>query len=422
MSAVLVYYNANGLNEADQSDIKQSVVELNDTKEETGITSVTSYFDQQELKDQMLSKDGKTALILLSIARNDRSDEALSDVLYKAVSDVKVEHYYTGDWLINLDQTKSSLEGLKKTELITVAFILIILFIVFRSAIAPIVPLLAVGISYLISQSVVSFLAQYAGFPISNFTQIFMVAVMFGIGTDYCILLISRYKEELAHTDNKTEAIITTYRNAGRTVLVSGAAVLIGFASIGFSTFVLYRSAVAVAVGVAVLLIALVTLVPFFMSVLGKSLFWPSKGNLEHSQSRMWEAMGKFSLRKPLWALLVLIILLVPFLSAYKNYISFNSLEEIGNKYNSVKAFNLIADGFGPGDSMPSTVVIQSQQPLNTKEGLAALEQVSREVANVNGVKSVRSATRPTGDPLSDLQVTNQAETLSSGLTPENFS
>ena len=244
LSAVLVYYNANGLNEADQSDIKQSVVELNDTKEETGITSVTSYFDQQELKDQMLSKDGKTALILLSIARNDRSDEALSDVLYKAVSDVKVEHYYTGDWLINLDQTKSSLEGLKKTELITVAFILIILFIVFRSAIAPIVPLLAVGISYLISQSVVSFLAQYAGFPISNFTQIFMVAVMFGIGTDYCILLISRYKEELAHTDNKTEAIITTYRNAGRTVLVSGAAVLIGFASIGFSTFVLYRSAV----------------------------------------------------------------------------------------------------------------------------------------------------------------------------------
>ena len=165
------------------------------------------------------------------------------------------------------------------------------------------------------------------------------------------------------------------------------------------------------------LLIALVTLVPFFMSVLGKSLFWPSKGNLEHSQSRMWEAMGKFSLRKPLWALLVLIILLVPFLGAYKNYISFNSLEEIGNKYNSVKAFNLIADGFGPGDSMPSTVVIQSQQPLNTKEGLAALEQVSREVANVNGVKSVRSATRPTGDPLSDLQVTNQAETLSSGIS-----
>ncbi|MCY8471554.1 MMPL family transporter, partial [Bacillus haynesii] len=75
-----------------------------------------------------------------------------------------------------------------------------------RSAVAPFVPLLAVALSYLVSQSVVAYLVEYADFPLSTFTQIFMVAIMFGIGTDYCILLLSRFKEELAHGKDKIEA------------------------------------------------------------------------------------------------------------------------------------------------------------------------------------------------------------------------
>jgi len=205
----------------------------------------------------MVSADGKTVLVLLSVDLGGREASDISDGLYKALDGVQVEHYYTGNWLIQNDVVKSSEEGLAKTEGITVVFILAILFVVFRSAIAPFVPLLTVGISYIASQSIVAFLAEHFDFPLSTFTQIFMVAVMFGIGTDYCILLISRFKEELAHNGgDKVGAILSTYRTAGKTVLFSGLAVLIGFASIGFSTFVLYRSAVAVAVGVAVLLIA----------------------------------------------------------------------------------------------------------------------------------------------------------------------
>jgi len=105
---------------------------------------------------------------------------------------------------------------------------------------------------------------------------------------------------------------------------------------------------VAVAVGVAVLLIALVTLVPFFMAALGKVIFWPSKGSLEHKENFLWGIVGKFSLTRPLWALVILAVIVVPFLSAYKGTITFNSMDELGDKYNSVKAFNLIADSFGP--------------------------------------------------------------------------
>ncbi|MFC4779446.1 efflux RND transporter permease subunit [Paenibacillus sp. GCM10023252] len=415
-STVLVWHRESGLTDADYAEMKAAVAKLADEGEEVGITSVTSHFSSEELKDQLVAKDGKTALTLIGVDFGERSQAEQRDALYEVLSGVKVDHYYTGNWIIQEDVIQSSQEGLQKTEYITVGFILVILFVVFRSAVAPIVPLLAVGFSYLVSQSVVAYLVEYVDFPLSTFTQIFMVAVMFGIGTDYCILLISRFKEELAHHGDKTEAILTTYRTAGRTVLFSALAVLVGFASIGFSTFVLYRSAVAVAVGVAVLLIALYTIVPFFMAVLGTKLFWPARGSLEHKQSRLWGAVGSFSLRKPLWALVVLAVLIVPFLVGYKGATSFNSLDEIGDKYASVRGFNLISESFGPGDSLPSTIVVKAGEPLDTPEGLAVLERVSRELANVEGVKAVRSATRPTGEPLEELQVTDQVGQLEDGL------
>lgn len=416
LSSVLVFHKDAGLSSADMDEIKRGVDKLKNGKDAYGVTSVTTHFDTKELEKQMVSEDGKTVLALVESSSLGRTPAESRTALYDAVSDVRIDHYYTGGWLINEDVVESSENGLKKTEGITVVFILAILFVVFRSAVAPFIPLLSVGLTYLATQSVVAVLVKYVDFPLSNFTQIFLVAVLFGIGTDYCILLISRFKEELAHTGDRTEAIVNTYRTAGKTVLFSGLAVLVGFASIGLSTFVLYRSAVAVAVGVAVLLLALFTLVPFFMAVLGKAIFWPARGSLEHKPSRLWGAVGSFSLKRPVWALLILAVVIVPFLTAYKGSISYNSLDEIGTKYNSAKAFEIISDSFGPGDSLPSTIVLQADKPLDSPEGMAAVEQISQELSKVDGVKTVRSATRPTGDPLPDFQVTQQVGLVDDGL------
>lgn len=417
MSTVLVFHKEGGLGDNGLAEAQAAIARLGGEEGKSlGVTDVTSHFDIPELEEQMVSEDGSTVLALLHVNAGDRELMAVRDELYAALDNVTVDHYYTGNWIISEDVVQSSQEGLKKTEFITVGFILVILFIVFRSAAAPFVPLLAVGFSYLVSQSIVAYLVEYLDFPLSNFTQIFLVAVLFGIGTDYCILLISRYKEELAHRGDRTEAIIHTYKTAGRTVLFSGLAVLVGFASIGFSTFVLYRSAVAVAVGIVILLLALFTLVPFFLSALGNALFWPAKGTLEHKPSRLWGSVGSFSLRRPVWALVILLVLIVPFLAAYKGSISFNSLDEIGEKYDSVKGFNIIADGFSPGETLPTNVIVKSEQPLDTPEGLAALEQVSRELSKVEGVQAVRSATRPTGQVLEDFLVSDQVLTLDDGL------
>ncbi|WP_410511555.1 MMPL family transporter [Paenibacillus sp. BR2-3] len=412
----LVFNKPQGIGAEETESIKQGVQKLADNKEVLHIHSITDPFSQSGLKDTLIAKDGKTIMVALSVIGGDAAVKELPDKVNKLLKDVDADHYLTSEGLITEDTIVSSEAGLKKSEYITVVFILLILFVVFRSFVAPFVPLLTVGLSYIIAQSIVAFLVDHFDFPLSTFTQIFMVAVLFGIGTDYCILLISRFKEELAASEDTQSAIVATYRKAGGTVFYSGLAVFVGFVAIGFSKFMLYRSAVAVAVGIAVMLLALVTVVPFFMAVLGKRLFWPSRGKLEHSESRIWGAAGSFSLKRPWAALLIIAAVVVPFLATYDGKLSFNSMDEIGSNYASVKGFNIISESFGPGESMPGKIVIKNDDRMDTSEYMGLAEKISRELEKVDGVKTVRSMSRPTGEEINDFLIPTQVGTLSEGL------
>ncbi|MEH7354197.1 MMPL family transporter [Neobacillus drentensis] len=420
LQTALVFHSDKKLTKEDFSNAEKAVNQLEKNKKKLGITDILTHFNQEELKDQLVSEDEKTILVSLKVSANGREAKDITEDLYHAINNGNLDHYYTGSWVINEDLVTNSQEGLKKTEGITVGFILIVLLLVFRSAVAPIIPLVTVGFSYLTAQSIVGLLVDQVNFPLSTFTQIFLVAVLFGIGTDYCILLLSRFKEELSMNGDVTEAIITTYRTAGKTVIYSGIAVLIGFASIGFSTFQLYKSASAVAVGVAILLLALFTVVPFFMAVLGKKLFWPSKGKLEHGDSKIWGMMGKFALKRPLIAFILVSLVSVPFLFTYKDQLSFNSLEEISDDYPSIKGFNIIADSFGPGESMPTQIVIKNDDKMNTSDYIALTEKISQELEKVNNVDTVRSVTRPTGTPIDDFYLSQQVVSVGDGLGQGN--
>ncbi|MGM0920593.1 MAG: MMPL family transporter [Bacillota bacterium] len=415
-SVALVFYSEKKLTKTEIAEAEKAIRLLEKNEDKLGITEILTHFNEDSLKEQLVSKDGKAILASVNVAWNDREPTEVREALYGAIQEVKVDHDYTGNWMINEDLMKSSEEGLKKTEGITVVFILGVLLLVFRSVVAPLIPLLAVGFSYLASQSIVSFLVDSFNFPISNYTQIFLVAVLFGIGTDYCILILSRFKEELSAHETVPEAIVATYRNAGRTVFFSGVAVMIGFAAIGFSQFKLYQSASAVAVGVAILLAALFTIVPFFMAILGGKIFWPSKSKAEHGESKLWGVLGRFSLARPFLSLLIVAAICVPFLAVYDGELSFDSLEEVSGDVASIKAFNAIADSFGPGESMPTQIVMKNDEKMDSAEYAALAEKISQELEKVDLVDNVRSVTRPAGEPIEDFFVTKQAESLGKGI------
>ncbi|MDD9150271.1 MMPL family transporter [Sporolactobacillus sp. CQH2019] len=419
-SAVLVFYDKHGLSETDKKEIKKGIQSLKDQKKELAITDILDVYDQPSLKSQLISKNNKAMLISLNLDLENKDQKVITEKLNQAVQNVPVEHHYTSDWMITNDTVQSSQDGLHKTEYLTIIFILVVLFIVFRSAIAPFIPLVAVGLSFLASQSVVAFLSKWFNFPISTFTQIFLVAVLFGIGTDYCILLINRFKEEIPLHETIDEAVIQTIKHGGRTVFFSSLTVFIGFATIGFSTFNIYRSAVGVAVGIAFLILSLVTVVPILMSLLGTRLFWPMNKNISHSQSRLWKGVGHFAWTRPFISLIIVAVIIVPLFLMYNGTQSFNSVGEMSDKYDAVKGFNLISQNFNPGESMPTTIVLKNDENMNQQKYLGTIQAITQNVEKMDHVKTVLSATQPEGSLIKDFLVPSQAQTLSQGLDQTN--
>ncbi|MEC2062066.1 MMPL family transporter [Bacillus inaquosorum] len=381
-----------------------------------GVEEVTSPLTaEKEVKDQLISKDKKTVLIPVTITGSDKKAEKIADDIYKIVPD-DLTAYITGASLINQDFAHSSEEGLKKTEVITVCLIIGLLLIVFRSVVTPFIPIVIVGFSYLISQSILGILVYNVDFPISTFTQTFLVAILFGIGTDYCILLLTRFREELANGHDKKEAALIAYRTGGKTLFISGFAVLIGFSALGFAKFAIFQSAVGVAVGVGILMIILYTLLPLFMVTLGEKLFWPSKKVLSHSDNKLWAFLGRHSVVRPFLFIVITVIITLPFILTYDDQISFDSTAEISSDYQSIKALEAIKDGFGEGKAFPINVVVKGDKDLTTADTIPYLGNISKAIEKVDHVDSVMTITQPTGEKIKDLYIDKQLGSVSDGL------
>jgi uncharacterized membrane protein YdfJ with MMPL/SSD domain len=364
------------------------------------ITGVLNPIGNEQLEKQLVSTDQQTILIPITVKGTQNEVNAVADKIRGSIIPDDLTAYVTGESIINNDVNVSSQEGLKRTEWITVILIFALLLAVFRSIVTPFIPLIAVGISYLLSQSLVAFFIDWFGFPVSNFTQIFLVAILFGIGTDYCILLLSRYKEELSAGHGTAESIINTYRTAGRTLLISGLAVFIGFLAIGFADFPIFKSAVAVAVGIAVLLLVLFTILPLFMMLFKDKLFWPSRKAVSHNESKLWIWMSKLSINRPFVSMLVVGIITIPLLFTYNNSLSFNSVDEISSDYASVQGLLAIEKGFGKGNSLPVQIIIKSDQPIVNDAIVPYSESLNVAIEQIQGVDGVRSITRPTGEAM----------------------
>ncbi|WP_142951937.1 MMPL family transporter [Bacillus thuringiensis] len=403
-----------------KDEIIKAINALQNEKEQLGIKEVVSHLDNKDLEKQLISKDNTTILTQISVDKKHGEISKIANGLHNKIKPKGVKTYLTGSDLIAGDFLTSSQEGVKKTEVISIIFILVVLIIVFRSPIVPIVSLLTVGVSYLVSMGIIAHLVDQFNFPFSNFTQVFVVVVLFGVGTDYNILLYTRFKEELSKQENAFLATKETFKSAGKTVLYSGIAVLIGFASLALASFKLYQSTSAVAIGVAVLLLVLTTLNPFFMVLLGKGMFYPVKTFKGHEDSRLWGFLAKNSVVRPFAALIIVFVISIPFLMKYSNTLNYNDLFEVDNKYESKKGINVIEEHFPPGFSSPSTLVIQSDNKLDEASSLQTLDELTDKILKVKGVSEVYSPTRPTGERIKELYINKQAGELNTGLGDAN--
>ncbi|PYZ93688.1 hypothetical protein CR194_11065 [Salipaludibacillus keqinensis] len=416
-SILVVYHDEQGITELQKQDVHTQLESIGTEIKGFPVEEVLSPLDSEEQEEYLISSDGTTMMALLTMDINLNDIPLVRNDLEEEVAVEGIDHFVSGSSIIEDDVIISSEEGLAKTEIITVIFVVTILFLVFRSFAAPFIPLITVGATYFVTVSIVALLIDSFQFPVSNFTQIFIVAILFGIGTDYCILLLTRFKEELYHGADRLTAMMRTYRAVGTTVFSSALTGFIGFAAIGLADFDLYQSAVGVAVGIIILIAALWIWIPAAMLLLGEKLFWPSKAGLEATQSKLWGVLGRFSIYKPGWTLMLLSLVLIPAALFYDQKLSYNSLDEISSDYPSVHAVDLVSEKFGEGHSFPVNVVIESDAPWDQPSMMPYIELISAELTKIDSVEEVRSVTRPEGIIIEDFRIPVIAENLADGLS-----
>ncbi|WP_147803454.1 MMPL family transporter [Alkalicoccus halolimnae] len=412
---LLVYFEENGLSDSQLDSVAETLDSFPSEIEGFPIEEITTPFDSEE-NESLISDDETTLMAVLSMDMTVNDVPEVRPQIEQLAADPETENYVSGAAIVEDDVIISSEEGLATTEIITVIFVITILLFVFRSVTAPLIPLITVGAAYLVTVPIVSFLIERMDFPVSNFTQIFIVAILFGIGTDYCILLMNRFKEELARHPVRKTAVIETYRAVGPTVFSSALTGFIGFAAIGLADFDLYQSAAGVAVGIVMLVLALIIWVPPAMLLLGDKLFWPSKRALESTDSRIWKGLGTFSMLRPGWTSLILIALVVPSFLFYDQRVSFHSLDEISGETDSVEAIDLVSERFGVGYSFPAQIVLEAEEDWDDPDMLPIIEYVSAQVASIEEVEEVRSFTRPDGVVLDDFRIPEITGELRDGV------
>ncbi|WP_169306707.1 MMPL family transporter [Cohnella pontilimi] len=412
-NAVIVLSRNGGLQQADRQWLETTLKQMERDKAELGITDVLSADTQPNMKGRFLSKDGSTMIALVNLPKAD-FEEATKETLEKLK--LRLEHApagakaeMTGGAPISQEFQQSSQDGLKKTELLTVGLVLVILLFVFRSPVAPLIPLVTIGISLVISRGLIALAADY-GLPVSNFTESFLIAVLFGAGTDYCILLIQRFREELVKDGDKREALTRTMKGVGQTIVFSASTVFAAFFLIGFARFGLYQSAAGVAIGVVVTLIAGMTLAPALLLLLGRAAYWPMRldAGQGHGESRLWNAAARLASKRAALVLIAVAVLLGPLTLLFQGKRSFDDIAEINPNLDSVAGFRQVEKAFGAGEVFPVSIAVTSPQSMRSPEALAAMEQASADVMKVPGVQEVRSAVRPLGRQLTELTVPDQ--------------
>lgn len=414
---VAIFNNGNKKLTADQKEnINSTINYLRDNKKKLGIKDITAASDNAETRKQLISKDKTTELVQVLVSKDHGSYKTIDRELTKAVKTPNVKSYITGGDILNEKFSEATQEGVKKTEIIAAIFIFIVLILVFRSPIVPLISVFTVGVSFITTLSIVTNLVSRANFPFSNFTQVFIVVVLFGIGTDYNILLYDQFKEQLSKGEDRHTASKKAIRTAGRTILYSGSSVFIGFLALGLAKFSIYKSAVGVALGVAVLIVVLLTLNPFFMHVLGKKMFWPSKKFDGHSQSKMWHALANSSILHPLIALALVLLLTVPFVITGSGTLNYDDLDELSDTLPEKVGFNVVKDHFSAGTAEPSTLYIRSNKRLDNEKTLKLVDRITKQLQKEKGIKTVASATQPGGSEIGKLYVKGQVKTVTTGI------
>jgi putative drug exporter of the RND superfamily len=292
-------------------------------------------------------------------------------------------------------------KGIDSTLLYSaLAVVIVLLLLTYRSPVLWLLPIISAGVALTVAEAVIYLLTQHANLTVNGQSDGILVVLVIGASTDYALLLVARYREELRRHADRHQAMAVALRRAGPAIIASGLTVVIGMLCLmaAESNDISGLGPVA-AIGIGVGLIAMITLLPALLVVVGRWIFWPVRpayGSPEPTTRGLWARMGQAISRKPRGVWLVTAVLLA---AGSAGLIGFKfgpltTAQSFRGTPSSITAENVLARYFPAGSGEPVQVISTA----------ASAGQVRSVLAATPGIASV---TRPvTRSGLAFLQAT----------------
>jgi len=359
-----------------------------------GVTKVTTFYDAQLAS--LVSGDRHAMLMPIAANGDQTALENLVRKLRSKLAGISLEHYVLGGPAAAVDGQTAAQEDLHRAEFVTLPIIVVMLLIVFRTVLAAVVPLLLGLFSVAFTTVLLGILGRFM--DVSIFALNVGSLIGLGLSIDYSLIILTRYREEMAAGHPPDRALAITMANAGRSILYSAITVMLAMGAI---TAILWPIMVVRSISLAVLLVAVLlvilanTLLPALMAILNRRLEWlrviPRGRGPKRGEVGIWYRFSHFVMARP-WVFLALCLVVLLGLAAPVATIAFGS--PAPPKGTEVATGTTLAHtAYAPGQLAPIYVVIRTpaQDGVWTPDVLMGVRQLSTNLAADSRVSSVSS-------------------------------
>lgn len=329
---------------------------------------------------QAVSKDGKAQTVQIVVAGQATGNTADVDFVKSVRAKVSqllggsgLTAGLTGNIAINADSNSQFTSATKIVTMATFALVIILPGIIFRSPIAAFAPVLAVALVFTLAQSITALLAKTFGYKIDDSLSILYTVVLYGIGTDYILFLLFRYRERLREGEKGRQVVAYALSRAGEAILSAALVVAAAFAALGFSDFGIFKNlAPGLIVCVLTMLFAVLTLIPAVISVIGPKIFWPSKNWQKPPKASASRKLGNFVGRRPGLVASLVFLLLIGLATGYPHLReNYDFVGQSPQNTESARTYREVSSKFSAGAISPTQVLLTSPQALNLSQTAA---------------------------------------------------
>jgi RND superfamily putative drug exporter len=421
--AIMVFDRTDGakLTAADSAKVAEIVKALDaDVKDEAVLKKVFSAAEVQPAAENGLVQLGVVGLAKDASGFDTPAMDAAKQLRKDAkplVKDTGLRVQMTGAAPQQLDSQESGDKTLAIVGAATILLIIVLLALIFRSIIICLMPVLTVFVASQVAIGLIAWANDIFDLKADSSIEVILIVVLYGIGTDYILFFLFRYREQLRAGADTKSSVVHALERAGEAIASAGGAVIVAFMALVLSSLSIFRSiGPALAIAVAVTLVAALTLVPAVVTLLGKRLFYPSKKYLQEPESARFAAVGQRLGRRPaVFAAasgLVLAVLAI-FALGFNPTFDFNA--SLPKDVESTQALNTLQKSLPPGSTDPTTVVLVSDGALSADalpafqqalEGARGVAKVEPGVLSESGKAAIFSVTLD-HDPGSDASIAN---------------